>query len=52
MSHVLQAMHVAPEIASGALRLSLGALSTEENVDRAADVLITLARKSRGFAAV
>ncbi len=52
MSHVLQAMKVAPEIASGALRLSLGALSTEENVDRAADVLITLARKSRGFATV
>jgi cysteine desulfurase len=52
MSHVLQAMKVAPEIASGALRLSLGALSTEENVDRAADVLVTLARKSRGFATV
>ncbi len=52
MSHVLQAMHVAPEVASGALRLSFGALSTEENVDRAADVLITLARKSRGFATV
>lgn len=52
MSHVLQAMKVAPEIASGAMRLSLGCMSTEANVDRATDVLITLARKARGLAAV
>ncbi len=52
MSHVLQAMRVAPDIASGALRLSLGCMSNAANVDRAADVLITLARKARGLATV
>ncbi len=51
-SHVLQAMQVSPEIASGALRLSLGCMSNEANVDRAADVLIALARKARGLATV
>ncbi len=52
MSHVLSAMQVAPEIASGALRLSLGCMSNEANVDRATEVLITLARKARGLATV
>jgi cysteine desulfurase len=49
-SHVLSAMGVPPDLAAGALRLSLGALSDEAGVDRAVDVLVTLARKARGFA--
>lgn len=51
-SHVLAAMGVPPELAVGAMRLSLGKLSTEAGVDRAVDVLVTLARKARGLAAV
>ncbi len=52
MSHVLHAMGVAPDLASGALRLSLGCLNDEAGVDRAVDVLATLARKARGLATV
>ena len=51
-SHVLSALGVAPDVAAGAMRLSLGALSTEAGVDRAADVIVTLARKARGVVAV
>jgi cysteine desulfurase len=47
-SHVLAAMGVPTPLALGALRLSLGALSTEAGVDRAAEVLGMLARKARG----
>jgi cysteine desulfurase len=50
-SHVLAAMGVAPELASGAMRLSLGKLSDEAGVDRAVEVIVTLARKARGLAA-
>ncbi len=49
MSHVLLAMGVAPDLASGALRVSFGCLNDDAGVDRAADVLITLARKARGL---
>lgn len=49
MSHVLSAMGVAPDIAHGALRISFGCLSDDAGVDRAADVLVTLARKARGL---
>ena len=38
-SHVLQAMGVAPDLARGALRISLGAANTAEQID---DFLITL----------
>ncbi|MCC6245102.1 MAG: cysteine desulfurase [Gemmatimonadaceae bacterium] len=47
-SHVLSALGVAPQIANAALRLSLGALSDEAGVDRAVQVLATLAAKARG----
>ncbi len=48
-SHVLSAMGVAPDIAHGALRVSFGCLNDQASVDRAAEVLVTLARKARGL---
>lgn len=39
-SHVLTAMGVAPELACGALRLTLGFATTDADVDRAIDVLV------------
>ncbi len=39
-SHVLTAMGVAPELARGALRLTLGFATTDADVDRAIDVLV------------
>lgn len=39
-SHVLTAIGLAPEIADGSLRLTLGHLSTPETTRRAADILI------------
>jgi cysteine desulfurase len=39
-SHVLTAIGLAPEVADGSLRLSLGHLSTEDNTKRAADIII------------
>lgn len=39
-SHVLEAIHLPAHIADGSLRLTLGHLSTEENIDRAAEVII------------
>lgn len=43
-SPVLCAMGVPPEIGKGAVRLSVGRFTTEEEVDRAAEVLIRAAR--------
>jgi len=39
-SHVLTAIGLAPEVADGSLRLSLGRLSTEENSEKAAEIII------------
>ncbi len=39
-SHVLTAIGLAPDVADGSLRLTLGHLSTEENTARAADIII------------
>ena len=39
---------VAPDLARAALRLSFGCLSDEACIDRVADVMATLAAKSRG----
>jgi cysteine desulfurase len=50
-SHVLQAMGVAPDLAGAAMRLSLGALTTEACIDRTVSVLSTLAHKARGTVA-
>lgn len=39
-SHVLTAIGLAPEIADGSLRLTLGHLSNEENIERAGAIII------------
>lgn len=39
-SHVLTAIGLAPEVADGSLRLTLGHLSNEENMQRAASIII------------
>ena len=39
-SHVLEAIGLAPDVADGSLRLSLGRLSNEENTRRAAEIII------------
>lgn len=39
-SHVLTAIGLAPEVADGSLRLTLGHLSNEENCQQAADIII------------
>jgi len=39
-SHVLTAIGLAPEVADGSLRLTLGHLSTEENCQQAAEIII------------
>lgn len=43
-SPVLCAMRVPPEIGRGALRLTVGRFTTEEQVDRAADILVQATR--------
>ena len=50
-SHVLTALGVRPDLASAAVRMSLGALTTDESVDRVAEVFPALVIKSRQFAA-
>lgn len=39
-SHVLTAIGLAPEVADGSLRLTLGHLSTEQNIAQAADIIV------------
>lgn len=39
-SHVLSAIGLAPELADGSLRLTLGHLSTDENIARAGDIIV------------
>ncbi|GJG84929.1 cysteine desulfurase NifS [Gemmatimonadetes bacterium T265] len=51
-SHVLLAMGVAPDLAAGAVRLSLGALTTPACVDRVGALFPTLVRKARAATAV
>jgi cysteine desulfurase len=46
-SHVLTAIGVAPDLASAAIRLSLGALTTPSCVDRVSDVFPALVEKAR-----
>lgn len=46
-SHVLCAMGVQPDLASAALRMSLGALTTATDIERVADVLPGLVQKAR-----
>jgi cysteine desulfurase len=46
-SHVLTALGVAPDLASAAIRLSLGALTTEACIDRVAQLFPALINKAR-----
>ena len=50
-SHVLSAIGVTPDLASAAIRMSLGALSSEAAIDRAAEVFAACVTKARGMAA-
>ena len=44
-SHVLTAIHLAPEVADGSLRLTLGHLSNEQNCEEAVSIIIEEVRK-------
>ena len=50
-SHVLLALGVGPELASAAVRMSLGSLSSDECIDRVAQVFPELVKKARQLAA-
>jgi cysteine desulfurase len=50
-SHVLVAMGVTPELASAAIRMSLGALTTDDSVTRVAEVFPALVQKARQLSA-
>jgi len=50
-SYVLSAIGVPLDLASAAIRMSLGALSTEAAIDRAAEVFGAVVSKTRGMAA-
>jgi cysteine desulfurase len=49
-SHVLEAIGVSTDVAKSALRLSLGALTTEASIDRVIEVLPMLVEKARRLA--
>lgn len=49
-SHVLVAIGLKPDLASAAIRMSLGALTTDESIDRVAQVFPALVNKARQFA--
>jgi cysteine desulfurase len=49
-SHVLSAIGVEPDLASSAIRMSLGSLTTEACITRVADVFPSLVDKARGLA--
>jgi cysteine desulfurase len=51
-SHVLAAMGVRPDIATAAVRMSLGALTTEACVRRVAECFPALVKKARDFSAL
>jgi cysteine desulfurase len=46
-SHVLSAMGVRPEIATSAIRMSLGSLTTDEGISRVAELFPALIQKAR-----
>jgi cysteine desulfurase len=50
-SHVLSALGVAPDLASAAVRMSLGALTTAADIDRVSELFPMLVAKARGLAA-
>jgi cysteine desulfurase len=48
VSHVLQAMGVDPDLAAATIRLSVGRFSSEEEIDRAAGLILAAARDQNG----
>jgi cysteine desulfurase len=50
-SHVLRAIGVRPDLASAAVRMSLGSLTTESSIDRVIEVFPALVAKARQLAA-
>jgi cysteine desulfurase len=50
-SHVLTALHCPLDLAGSAVRLSLGALSTETNIDRVGEIFPALVEKARRLSA-
>jgi len=50
-SHVLVALGVRPDLTRGAVRMSLGALTTDECVDRVGEIFPRLVNRARGVAA-
>jgi len=50
-SHVLEAIGVRPDLASAAVRMSLGSLTTEQCIDRVIEVFPALVAKARQLAA-
>ena len=51
-SHVLSALGVRPELASAAIRMSLGSLTTDQCIDRVIEVFPALVAKARQLATV
>lgn len=51
-SHVLSAMGVRADLASAAIRMSLGSLTTPADIDRVAELFPALTLKARGLAGV
>jgi cysteine desulfurase len=51
-SHVLSAIGVPPELASAAIRMSIGCLTTDGCIERVADVFPALVEKARGTPAM
>jgi cysteine desulfurase len=51
-SHVLSAMGVAPDLASAAIRMSLGSMTNDADIDRVVEVFPALVAKARGVAPV
>ncbi len=51
-SHVLEAIGLAPEVADGSLRITLGKFSNEENCTRATDLLIEAIRLEKDRAGI
>lgn len=50
-SHVLRAIGVRPDLASAAIRMSLGVLTTDQSIDRVIEVFPALVTKARQLAA-
>jgi cysteine desulfurase len=50
-SHVLTAIGVRPDLASAAIRMSLGVLTTDQSIDRVIEIFPALVAKARQLTA-